>query len=70
VLLAVCCKTVVAGDVFVLWDFVFDETVGTGYLVSLCVSKLRLLVFRASFACAHTFFRSCVCVLRFVLLLG
>ena len=40
--------------------FVFEETVGTGYLLSLCVSKLRLLVFRASFACAHTFFRSCV----------
>lgn len=50
--------------------FVFEETVGTGYLLSLCVSKLRLLVFRASFACAHTFFRSYICVLCFVLLLG
>jgi len=57
VLLRVSCKTVVVGDVFCAVRFLcLPKLFGILDLVSLCVSKLRLLVFRQASLVLTPFF--------------
>ena len=63
-LLAVCCKTVVAGDDFVLWDFVFEETVWHScFGITVCKQTAFACVSRKLRLCSHLF---SVLHLRFV----